>query len=102
MECKILGLDWLCTWIDEQNLHDVAFTNVPCIDHDLWFERDGLIIGDERGKAKPDSYLYLKARKVFNDNVKSEEFIVYEDPLSGPRLVLQLVLLLLLAYYQNK
>jgi len=98
------GLDRLREWVDTNRLGKVAVTNAPRLNGELmligidyadWFGKDGLIIGDECERPKPDPSPYLTACQRItvvdedgNKNkviVSPKECIVFEDSPSGAK-----------------
>ena len=99
------GLDRLRDWVDSNRLGKVAVTNAPRLNGELmlmgigyadWFGKDGLIIGDECERPKPDPSPYLTACQritVVDDEdgnkikviVSPKECIVFEDSPSGAK-----------------
>jgi beta-phosphoglucomutase-like phosphatase (HAD superfamily) len=98
------GLDRLREWVDINRLGKVAVTNAPRLNGELmltgigyadWFGKDGLIIGDECERPKPDPSPYLTACQritvVDEDGnkikviVSPKECIVFEDSPSGAK-----------------
>ncbi|OEU06081.1 HAD-like protein [Fragilariopsis cylindrus CCMP1102] len=87
------GLDRLRDWVDSNRLGKVAVTNAPRLNGEVmligigyadWFGTDGLIIGDECERPKPDPSPYLTAcQRITVVIVSPKECIVFEDSPSG-------------------
>jgi len=103
-ELKMPGLDRIRKWVDNNGLGKAAVTNAPRLNGESmlcgigyrnWFGQDGLIIGDECEKPKPDPCPYLtacqhitvvdKEGKNKKAIVFAEDCLVFEDSPSGAR-----------------